>query len=74
MKASLEVALKEDGELKDNEILKSQKITNAIKTLGYELVRRTGNKPFIDWGNKSNLNAFEANKIRFAIIHEGGPR
>lgn len=60
-----------DGELKPNDKLPTRRVTNALKTLGYETVRRTGNNPFIDTWSKHNLAAFETNKKRYPLVREG---
>jgi len=56
-----------EGELKSGDKLPSRKITNALKTLGYELVRRTGNQPYINRHSKHNIAAFETNRKKFPL-------
>lgn len=56
-----------EGELKETDKLPSRKVTNALKTLGYKLVRRTGNEPYIDQRLKQNKEAFETNRKKFPL-------
>lgn len=73
IRAHLQEELQADGELKDNQKLQTRKVTDALKTLGYDLVRKNGNNPFIDRESKHNIASFEINQKKFAIV-EGGPR
>lgn len=63
----VQAELQADGELRDNERLKTRKVTDALKTLGYELVRRSKNLPFIDREAKENVAALNTNRKKYAI-------
>ena len=67
IRAHLQDELRDDGDIKENEKLRTQRVTNALKTLGYELTRRTNNAPFIDRESKQNKLAFEINRKKYAI-------
>ena len=67
IRAHLEELLRADGELRDDQSLTTRRVTNALKTLGYEIVRRTGNNPFIDREVERNVKAFEINRGKYAI-------
>lgn len=63
----LQDILQVEGELKDNQKLPTRWVTDALKTLGYEIVRRGGNAPFLDLESVQNRNALETNRKKYAI-------
>jgi hypothetical protein len=62
----LECILKDQGDIKDNEKLKTRYVTEAIASLCYETVRKTNNKPFIDQRVQANIVTFEVNRKKFS--------
>lgn len=68
----LEIELKDEGELKEKEILPNRRVTNALNTLGYETELKNNNKSCIDREKKQNKKAFEINKKKFQIVEEPG--
>ena len=71
IKSKVQYDMEGNGELKRSDILKTRTVTGAIKTLGYETVRRTANAPFIDTLSKSNNAAYETNRKRYPLNREG---
>lgn len=59
-----------DGELKPNEKLATKRVTDAVKSLGYRMKRRTANVNFIDTLDKHNLDAYETNRKRYPLNRE----
>jgi hypothetical protein len=60
-------SLREEGEQKELCNLTTQRITGAVKSLGYTTEIGTGGNKFIDLGSKRNLAAFESNRMKFGF-------
>jgi len=63
--------LRADGDLRDNEVLKTRKVTDALKTLGYEIRRKGKNIPYIDRETEQNRAALEINRRKYAVKEDG---
>lgn len=68
----LESELREEGELKEKDILPTRRVTDALYTLGYKPERKTDNKSCIDREDKENKKAFEVNKKKYHIDEDTG--
>ena len=70
LRKDLTETLRADGVLRDNGALRTKKVTDALKLLGYELLRRHANIPHIDQNAPRNQAAYETSRARFAVQGE----
>jgi len=69
IKARLEREMKDTGDLKESDTLETQKVTNALKTLGYRLTRKGGGKntPTLNLADEQNIQAYASNKALYSL-------